>query len=70
VVFPERLYAALPYLYLVGGVLSFFSLPSPYRYISGGLLVLAGVSVMTMRRNARSQHPQHKRSSTSARPKK
>jgi hypothetical protein len=38
---------------MLGGVLSFFILPSPYRYISGGLLVIAGTMVMTMRNQRR-----------------
>ena len=65
---PEPLYRTLPYLYMLGGVLSFFILPSPYRYISGGLLVIAGTMVMTMR----SQHPGNrgKRKPDAARTKK
>jgi hypothetical protein len=57
---PQPLYRALPYLYLIGGVCSFYILPSPFRYISGGLLVLAGAMVLGMRHQHRPNDAAHK----------
>lgn len=58
--YPEPLYRVLPYLYMAAGVLSFFALPSPFRYISGGLLVIAGTMVMTMRGQKRANKAKRK----------
>jgi hypothetical protein len=46
-------YEALPYLYLVAGVASIIYAPSYLGRLSGGLLIVAALTILKMRRTYR-----------------
>jgi hypothetical protein len=50
---PEWLYEALPYLYVLAGVVTITNLGNTLSLFSGGLLISAGVFIWWMRRSAR-----------------
>lgn len=49
----DYFYEAIPYLYMVAGMLVAAVLPNLWGVFSGGVLILAGVMVLTMRRRYR-----------------
>lgn len=55
IIMPRSLYEALPYLYLVAGILSLCANQSPLAFFSATLFWVAGWLVIHMRRNYRRQ---------------
>ncbi|WP_428033615.1 hypothetical protein [Amphritea sp.] len=50
---PEWLYESLPFFYLIGGVICYTLISPPLSFISGTLLVLAGLIVLRVRIHCR-----------------
>ncbi|MDI1246899.1 MAG: hypothetical protein PSV24_16030 [Rhodoferax sp.] len=50
---PDWLYEALPYVYVIGGVVTIVNFDSGWSNLSGGLLISAGAFIWWMRRSFR-----------------
>jgi len=51
---PKPIYEMLPVIYVVGGILAMISVQSMTSFISGLVMGISGLLVLTMRRNYRS----------------
>jgi len=55
---PKPIYEILPVIYIVGGILAMISVQSMTSFISGLVMGVVGLLVLTMRRNYRSNESQ------------